>query len=293
MCLEYLILYVCQVAGIVWDGENEELRSLILGAADLEKKLMKALEEVKRLELKTDTLIRRQRDLEEARRLKMLEAMEKNGALKELMADADLLDSLLKELSEVKQEQLRAENLERRMRQMDPTNSDEEDEIDTDELILQQIGVDTEAATEDMLKTREAMQKLQDIMCFEPDPDLDPVAEAAALKENIESARNGVEQLKKEMEDFKQKQKARYDQLMKSKMGDDAFRKEMEEEERRRREEEERRRKEEEERRRREEEERRRREAEEEAERLRREALEKELADRLNAEAEKNRQFNF
>ena len=66
MCLEYLILYVCQVAGIVWDGENEELRSLILGAADLEKKLLKALEEVKRLELKTDTLIRRQRDLEEA-----------------------------------------------------------------------------------------------------------------------------------------------------------------------------------------------------------------------------------
>ena len=276
-----------QVAGVVWDGENEELRSLILGAADLEKKLLKAMEEVKRLDLKTDTLITRQRDLEEARRQKMLEAMEKNGALKELMKDADLLDNLLKELSEVKQDQLRAENLERKMRQMDP-NSDE-DEIDTDELILQRIGVDTEAATEDMLKTREAMQKLQDLMCFEPDPEVDPVAEATVLKENIESARSGVEQLKKEMEDFKQKQKARYDQLMKSKMGDDAFRQEMEEEERRRREEEERRRREEEERRRREEEERKRREAEEEAERRRKEALEKELADRLNAEAEKNR----
>ena len=277
-----------QVAGVVWDGENEELRSLMLGAADLEKKLLKAMEEVKRLDLKTDTLITRQKDLEEARRQKMLEAMEKNGALKELMKDADLLDNLLKELSEVKQDQLRAENLERKMRQMDP-NSDEEDEIDTDELILQRIGVDTEAATEDILKTREAMQKLQDIMCFEPDPDIDPVSEAAALKQNIESARNGVEQLKKEMEDFKQRQKGRYDQLMKSKMGDDAFRREMEEEERRRREEEERRRREEEERRRREEEERRRKEAEEEAERRRREAAEKELADRLNAEAEKNR----
>ena len=268
-----------QVAGVVWEGENEELRSLLLGAADLEKKLLKALEEVKRLDLKTDTLIKRQKDLEEARRQKMLEAMEKNGALKELMKDADMLDNLLKELSEVKQEQLRAENLERKMRQMEP-NVDE-DEIDTDELILQRIGVDTEAATENMLKTREAMQKLQDLMCFEPDPEVDPVAEAAALKENIESARNGVEQLKKEMEDFKQKQKARYDQLLRSKMGDDAFRREMEEEERRRREEEERRR--------REEEERRRKEAEEEAERRRREAEAKELADRLNAEAEKNR----
>ena len=255
-----------QVAGVVWEGENEELRSLLLGAADLEKKLLKALEEVKRLDLKTETLIKRQKDLEEARRQKMLEAMEKNGALKELMKDADMLDNLLKELSEVKQEQLRAENLERKMRQMEP-NVDE-DEIDTDELILQRIGVDTEAATENMLKTREAMQKLQDLMCFEPDPEVDPVAEAAALKENIESARNGVEQLKKEMEDFKQKQKARYDQLLRSKMGDDAFRREMEEEERRRREEEERRRREEEERRRKEEEERRRREAEEEAERL-------------------------
>ena len=276
-----------QVAGVVWEGENEELRSLLLGAADLEKKLLKALEEVKRLDLKTDTLIKRQKDLEEARRQKMLEAMEKNGALKELMKDADMLDNLLRELSEVKQEQLRAENLERKMRQMD-ANVDE-DEIDTDELILQRIGVDTEAATENMLKTREAMQKLQDLMCFEPDPEVDPVAEAAALKENIESARIGVEQLKKEMEDFKQKQKARYDQLMKSKMGDEAFQREMEEEERRKREEEERRRREEEERRRREEEERRRREAEEEAERRRREAAEKELADRLSAEAEKNR----
>ena len=46
-----MTIFVSQVAGVVWDGENEELRSLILGAADLEKKLMKALEEVKRLDL--------------------------------------------------------------------------------------------------------------------------------------------------------------------------------------------------------------------------------------------------
>ena len=276
-----------QVQGVVLDGENEELRALILGAADLEKKLLKAVEELKRLDLKTDMVIARQKDLEEARRLKMLDAMGKNEALKALMKDSELLDKLLEELSEVKKEHVKSENLHRKINQLDPNN--EEDEIDTDELILQRIGEETQTATNDILKTREAMQKLQDIMCFDPDPEVDLVVEAEALKESIEKLKNDVTHLWKDMDDFKTKQLDRYNMLVKSKMaGDDSFRLQMEEEERRQKEEEEKKRKEEEERKRREEEERRRREEEErlalEEERKRRAELE-----RLEAEAERNR----
>ena len=277
-----------QVQGTVLEGENEELRSLVMGAADLEKKLMKAVEEIKRLDLKTNGLIERQKSLDEARRLKMQEAMGKNEALKALMKDSEVLDKLLQELSEVKKQHVTSENLQRKIHKMDP--SDDEDEIDTDELILQRIGEETQAASNDILKTREAMQRLQDIVCFDPDSeDLDVVGETAALKECIEEHRNVVEQLNKDMGEFKRKQKERYNLLVKSKMSsDDAFRLEMEEEERSKREEEERRRREEEERKRREEEERLAREREEE-ERRRREELERARLADMEAQAEKNR----
>merc|ERR1719308_213458 len=59
-----------QSKGSFFDGENEELRSLILGANDLERKLQRALDELERLRLKTESLIEKQRLIDEQRRLK-------------------------------------------------------------------------------------------------------------------------------------------------------------------------------------------------------------------------------
>ncbi len=42
-------------------GEEEELKGLLLGSTDLEKKLLKAVEETKRLKDKTERLINRNR----------------------------------------------------------------------------------------------------------------------------------------------------------------------------------------------------------------------------------------
>merc|ERR1711874_408020 len=75
--------------GSFFDGENEELRSLIIGANDLEKKLNRALDELERLRLKTEMLIERQRAIDEARRLKMEEEAKRNEALMLLLKDSE------------------------------------------------------------------------------------------------------------------------------------------------------------------------------------------------------------
>jgi len=94
-----------QTNGVFLDGENEELRSLMLGANDLEKKLLRALEELERLRVKTETLIERQKSIDEQRRLKMEEEAKKNEALMLLLKDSELLEKLLRDLTEVKTEQ--------------------------------------------------------------------------------------------------------------------------------------------------------------------------------------------
>merc|ERR1711874_809057 len=78
-----------QTKGSFFDGENEELRSLIIGANDLEKKLNRALDELERLRLKTEMLIERQRAIDEARRLKMEEEAKRNEALMLLLKDSE------------------------------------------------------------------------------------------------------------------------------------------------------------------------------------------------------------
>ena len=86
-----------QLAGRALAGEEEELRSLLLGATDLERKLQRALEEIERLTAKTEQLIERQQLRDDQRRRRMEEEGRKNQALQLLMRDLDSLDSLLKD----------------------------------------------------------------------------------------------------------------------------------------------------------------------------------------------------
>ena len=90
-----------QLAGRALAGEEEELRSLLLGATDLERKLQRALEEIERLTAKTEQLIERQQLRDDQRRRRMEEEGRKNQALQLLMRDLDSLDSLLKDLHQV------------------------------------------------------------------------------------------------------------------------------------------------------------------------------------------------
>ena len=216
--------------GVFLDGENEELRSLMMGANDLEKKLLRSLEELDRLKIKTEALIDRQKAILEARRKKMEEEAMKNSALMLLLKDASKIDKLMKSLSHVKAQHLKAEHIHRKI-QESGTNIDE-DEMDTDEIVLQRIGVDTQTNTEDLLRIREDINKLQDAAMnainSDDDENVDIVGQSDEIRTRIEASRENIQQLEEDIEEFLKNQAERFADFMKKL-------KEEEENERRRR----------------------------------------------------------
>ena len=84
--------------------------------------------------------------------MKLEEEAKKNEALMGLLKDSSAIDKLLNDLSHVKSEHLKAEHIHRRLQEK--LNGLEEDEMDTDEIILQRIGMDTQTTTDDLLRLR-------------------------------------------------------------------------------------------------------------------------------------------
>ena len=61
-------------------------------------------------------------------------------------------------------------------------DNEDDDEVDTDEMILERIRVDTQSATDDILKTRDDIQKVQDAVVIQLDAHVDVVKEAEILQ---------------------------------------------------------------------------------------------------------------
>ena len=194
------------------DGEEEELRSVLVGAADLEKKLLRAMDEIARLFDKTERLIKRQKAIDEQRRLKLLEEAQKNEALQYIVKDLELLDKLMKDLTDVRKQYVKAEGLHRNIQKI--LQKDDKDEIDSDEMTLESIRVGTQSATDDILKTRDDIQKVQDAFLIGLDEDIDIVAESEYLKDKIKNTGLDVLKLSSEVEKFLLSQNERYMKLL-------------------------------------------------------------------------------
>ena len=161
------------------------------------------------------------------------EAM-KNSALMVLLKDASQIDKMLKDLSHVKSEHMKAEHIHRKIQEK-VLNLDE-DEMDTDEIVLQRIGVDTQSVTDDLLRIREDIHKLQDaaIDNIDSDVEVDVVGESESIRQRMGESKESVEQLKIDIEEFLNSQNKRFAEFMKK------LREEEEENEKRRKEEDER-----------------------------------------------------
>ena len=215
---------------IFLDGENEELRSLIMGVNDLEKKLHRALEELERLQIKTEALIERQKQIAEERRRKLEEELKKNSALMVLLKDSANIDKMLKDLSHVKSEHMKAEHFHRKIQEKG--GNVDEDEMDTDEIVLERIGVDTQTVTDDLLRIREDIIKLQDaaIDNLNNEIEIDVVAESEKIRIRMKENEHNIEQLKKDIEDFLQNQNTKFAEFMRSLRNEEELRKKEEEE---------------------------------------------------------------
>ena len=100
---------------IISVGEEEELKALLLGASDLEKKLQRALDEIRRLHDKTEKLINRERERELKRKQKLLEEAQKNEALKVLVENNDKIDQVLSDLRAIQTNIVKAEEINRKI----------------------------------------------------------------------------------------------------------------------------------------------------------------------------------
>merc|ERR1711902_47355 len=102
-----------------------------------------------------------------------------------LLKDASQIDKMLKDLSHVKSEHMKAEHFHRKIQEKG--GNVDEDEMDTDEIVLQRIGVDTQTVTDDLLRIREDIIKLQDaaIDNLNDDVEIDVVAESENLKQRM------------------------------------------------------------------------------------------------------------
>jgi len=257
--------------GTKMDGDDEELRDLLIATGDLEKKTMKGFDEITRLQTKTETVVVRQKEHEQAQRKKREAIAMNNGTMRVLLSDAKVIDSILTEVREFQNTEQKEG--EKSVQEFFTLMGEEAiDQIQEDIQVIEEYKKTTDSLKEEVWEDRLESNRIQTAV-VDQDPEVDVVAAADALRAKIQKRKKKTKEIKQEYEEFLKDQKKRYDILLKTKR-EEAERARLkaiqEEEERKKREEEERERlrlkkiAEEEERKRKEEEERLRKLAEEE-----------------------------
>jgi len=278
--------------GTKMEGDDEELRDLLIATGDLEKKTLRGFDEIARLQVKTENVVVRQKEHEIIQRKKREAIAMNNGTMRVLLSDAKVIDSILTEVRDFQNtEQKEGEKSVQEFFTL--MGEDAIDQIKEDIEIIENYKKTTDELKEEVWEDRLESNRIQTAV-VDQDPEVDVVAAADTLRAKIQNRKKKTKEIKQEYEEFLRDQKKRYDILLKTKR-EEAERARLraiqEEEERKKREEEEKERlrlkrlAEEAERKRREEEEAQRKLAEEE-ERKRQEELQKKKAEQLQKKHE-------
>ena len=261
--------------GTKLDGDDDELRDLLIATGDLEKKTLKGFEEIQRLQVKTENVVVRQKEVEAVQRKKREAIAMNNGTMKTLISDGKQIDAILTEVREFQNTEQKEG--EKQVQEFFTLMGEEAiEQIREDINIIEEYKKNTEMLKNEVWEDRLENHRIQTAV-VDADPEVNVTQAAEELRSKIRSRKEKTKKMKDEYETFLKDQKKRYDVMLKTKReeAEKARLKALaEEEERKRKEEEERERlrllkiKQEEERKRREEEERLRKAAEEEARRL-------------------------
>ena len=258
--------------GTKLDGDDDELRDLMLATSDLEKKTLKGFDEVARLQVKTENVVVRQKEVEAVQRKKREAIAMNNGTMRTLISDGKAIDAILTEVRDFQNtEQKEGEKQVQEFFTL--MGEDAIEQIKEDIQIIEDYKKHTEDLKNDVWEDRLENNRIQTAV-VDADPEVNVTEAAEALRLKIRNRKEKTKEMKAEYETFLKDQKKRYDVLLKTKR-EEAEKARLkaiaEEEERKKKEEEERERlrllkiQQEEERKRREEEERLRKAAEEEA----------------------------
>lgn len=201
--------------GTKMDGDDDELRDLLIATGDLEKKTLRGFDEIARLQIKTDTVVVRQKEQEQIQRKKREAVAMNNGTMRVLLSDAKVIDSILSEVRDFQNtEQKEGEkSVQEFFTLMGETAIDQ---IQEDIEIIEVYKKTTETLKDDVWEDRLESNRIQTAV-VDQDPEVDVVAAADALREKIQNRKKKTKEIKQEYEEFLRDQKKRYDVLLKTK----------------------------------------------------------------------------
>eukprot|EP00092_Neocalanus_flemingeri_P008170 GFUD01008810.1.p1 GENE.GFUD01008810.1~~GFUD01008810.1.p1 ORF type:complete len:981 (+),score=281.44 GFUD01008810.1:365-2944(+) len=201
--------------GTKMDGDDDELRDLLIATGDLEKKTLKGFDEIARLQIKTETVVVRQKEQEQLQKQKREAIAMNNGTMRVLLSDAKVIDSILTEVREFQNtEQKEGEKSVQEFFTLMGENAI--DTIKEDIQIIETYKKETETLKEDVWEDRLESNRIQTAV-VDQDPEVNVVAAADALRAKIQNRKKKTKEIKQEYEEFLRDQKKRYDVLLKTK----------------------------------------------------------------------------
>lgn len=213
----------------------------MIGLAELEKKTTRGFEEVNRLEEKTERVEVRQREHEKHQRLRREKVAMSNGTMQTLLLDAKQIDSILQEVREYQQTDIKVaeNNVNEFINLMGATGAGQiKEDIEKIE-VFKAVSDELKAQVmEDRLESNKIQTAVVD-----QDQTIDVKLATDLLKVKIQTRKKKTLKLKQEYEEFLTEQKKKYDILLKTKraeaekmrlkkLKEEAERKQREEEER-------------------------------------------------------------
>jgi len=201
--------------GTKMDGDDDELRDLLIATGDLEKKTLKGFDEIARLQIKTETVVVRQKEQEQIQRKKREAIAMNNGTMRVLLSDAKVIDSILTEVRDFQNtEQKEGEKSVQEFFTL--MGEDAISQIEEDIQIIETYKKTTEELKEEVWEDRLESNRIQTAV-VDQDPEIDVVAAADTLREKIQNRKKKTKEIKQEYEEFLRDQKRRYDVLLKTK----------------------------------------------------------------------------
>ena len=227
--------------GTKLDGDDEELRDILIATGDLEKKTLKGFDEIARLQVKTENVVVRQQEVEAVQRRKREAIAMGNSTMRTLISDAKAIDAILTEVREFQNtEQKEGEKQVQEFFTL--MGEDAIDQIKQDIDVIEEYKKNTEELKTEVWEDRLENNRIQTAV-VDNDPTVNVTDAVETLRNKISARKKKTKEMKQEYEQFLKDQKKRYDVLLKSKR-EEAERARLkalqEEEERKKREEEER-----------------------------------------------------
>ena len=181
----------------------------------MEKKTLKGFDEIARLQVKTENVVVRQKEVEAVQRKKREAVAMNNGTMRTLISDGKVIDGILSEVRDFQNtEQKEGEKQVQEFFTL--MGEDAIDQIKEDIQIIETYKKNTEDLKNEVWDDRLENNRIQTAV-VDADPEVNVTEAAEQLRNRIRARKDKTKELKQEYEKFLKDQKKRYDVLLKTK----------------------------------------------------------------------------